>query len=151
METADQNGWVRKAMRSTLCVFNRNREAFLGLHVAPADTLLLRLKGRLRRIGFKPHDGIWLTPSRGIHTIGMLFSVDLIYLDTSQKVIHLVENLGPFRISPFKFRCASILELQPRSIFSSNTQIGDEIIICTPKEMKQHYERNYAVSALTDT
>ena len=33
-----------KAMKRTLCVFNRNRESFLGLRVAPADTLIMRLK-----------------------------------------------------------------------------------------------------------
>jgi len=138
-------------MRRALCVFNRDREAFLGLRVAPADTLILRLKGRLGRLGFKPHDGIWLTPCHGIHTIGMLFAVDLIYLDASHKVIHLIENLGPFRISPIRLKCASILELQTRAIFSSNTRIGDELIICTPEEMKHQLERHQPQPAITGT
>jgi uncharacterized membrane protein (UPF0127 family) len=133
-----------------LCVFNITREAFLGLRVAPADTLPLRLKGLLGRITLKPDDGIWLTPSRGIHTIGMLFAVDLIYLDAAGKVIHLIENLGPFRISPIRIKCASILELEARAIFSSNTQIGDELLICTPEEMKCHYERGRPQAVLTD-
>ena len=137
-------------MRRTVCVFNRTREAFLGLRVAPADTVLLRLKGLLGRIAFKPHDGIWLIPSRGIHTIGMLFAVDLIYLDAANKVMHLVENLGPFRISPIRIRCASILELQPRSIFASNTQIGDTLLICTPEKMSQLYSRPCTQAVLTD-
>jgi uncharacterized membrane protein (UPF0127 family) len=137
-------------MRRTVCVFNRTREAFLGLRVAPADTVLLRLKGLLGRIAFKPHDGIWLIPSRGIHTIGMLFAVDLIYLDAANKVIHLVENLGPFRISPIRIRCASILELEPRSIFASNTQVGDALLICTPEEMNQLYSRPCTQAVLTD-
>src|SRR5580658_1273124 len=129
-------------MRQTLCVFNRNREAFLGLRVAPADTLASRLRGLLGRVRLKPDDGIWLTPSRGIHTIGMLFAVDVIYLDAANRVIHLVENLGPFRISPIRVRCASVLELKSRAIYSSNTQIGDELLICTPEEIEAHCERN---------
>jgi uncharacterized membrane protein (UPF0127 family) len=137
-------------MKRTLCVFNRTREAFLGLRVASADTLLLRLKGLLGRIGLKPDDGLWLIPSRGIHTIGMLFAIDVIYLDAANKVIHLVENLGPFRISPIRIKCASILELQARAIFASNTQVGDELLICTPEEMKLHYERTQTQAALTD-
>ena len=86
----------------------------------------------------KPDDGIWLNPSLGIHTIGMLFAIDLVYLDSSNRVIYLVEHLGPFRISPIRIKCASILELHPRSIFSSNTKIGDELLICTPAEIKNH-------------
>ena len=129
-------------MKRTLCVFNRNRESFLGLRVAPADTLPMRLRGLLGKARWKPDDGIWLTPSRGIHTIGMLFAVDVIYLDAANRVIHLVENLGPFRISPIRVRCASVLELKSRAIYSSNTQIGDELLICTPEEIEAHCERN---------
>jgi uncharacterized membrane protein (UPF0127 family) len=125
-------------MRRTLCVFNRTRESFLGLRVAPADTLFMRLKGPLGRLRLKPDDGIWLVPSRGIHTIGMLFAVDLVYLDAANRVIHLVEHLGPFRISPIRINCASILELNSRAIYSSHTQIGDELVICAPEDMKLH-------------
>ncbi len=123
-------------MIRTVCVFNRNRESFLGLRVARADTLLTRLKGLLGRIRLNPDDGIWLMPSQGIHTIGMLFPIDVIYLDEANRVIHLIENLGPFRISPLRMRCVSILELPLRAIFSSNTRIGDELLICEPDEVK---------------
>ena len=125
-------------MKQTYCVFNRNRESFLGLRVASADTLLMRLRGALGRIGLKPDDGIWLAPSHGIHTIGMLFAIDLIYLDAENRVIHLIEHFGPFRISPIRIGCASILELESRAIYSSNTRIGDELIICAPEEMDKH-------------
>jgi len=123
-------------MIRTVCVFNRNRESFLGLRVARADTLLTRLKGLLGRIRLNSDDGIWLIPSQGIHTIGMLFPIDVIYLDAANRVIHLIENLGPFRISPLRMKCASILELPSRAIYSSNTRIGDELLICEPDEVK---------------
>ena len=60
-----------RTMRRTLCVFNRTRESFLGLRVAPADTWRMGLKGLSEQSGVTPDDGIWLIPSRGIHTIGM--------------------------------------------------------------------------------
>jgi uncharacterized membrane protein (UPF0127 family) len=129
-------------MKRTLCVFNRNRESFLGLHVAPADTWWMRLKGLLGRSRLAPEDGIWLSPSSGIHTFGMRFAVDLIYLDATRRVVYLVEQFGPFRISPIKTKCASILEMRTRSIYLSNTQIGDELLICAPEDIKQRVERN---------
>jgi uncharacterized protein len=122
-------------------VFNRNRESFLGLRVAPADTWMMRLKGLLGKIRLNPEDGIWLSPSCGIHTIGMLFAVDVVYLDAKNRVIHLIEHLGPFRISPIRIKCASILELKSRAIYSSNTQIGDELLICIPEEIKARCQR----------
>jgi len=125
-------------MKRTYCVFNRTRESFLGVRVASADTLLMRLKGALGRLALKPHDGIWLSPSNGIHTIGMLFAIDLVYLDSDNRVIHLVEQIGPFRISPIRKACASILELESRAIYSSNTRVGDELVICVPEDMSKH-------------
>ena len=129
-------------MSRSYCVFNRNRESFLGLRVASPDTLMMRLRGLLGRIRLTPEDGIWLNPSSGIHTIGMLFAIDLIYLDAARRVIHLVEHLGPGRISPIRLKCASILELPSRTIYSSNTQIGDELLICTPQEIEALCDRN---------
>ena len=137
-------------MRRTLCVFNRNRESFLGFRVAFADTWRIRLKGLLGRGGLTPNDGIWLIPSRGIHTFGMQFAVDLIYLDSANRVIYLVEHFRPFRISPIKRKCASILEMRTRAIYFSHTQIGDELLICAPEEMKECVERNRTEPALAD-
>ena len=134
--------------RKTLCVFNRTRESFLALRVAPADTLFMRLKGGLGRIGWKQDDGIWVVPSHGIHTIGMLFPIDVIYLDAANRVIHLVEQLGPFRVSPIKIKCASILELRSRTIYASNTQVGDDLLICIPEEVQRHCTEDKAQVAV---
>ncbi len=72
----------------------------------------------------------------------MRFAIDVIYLDSANRVIHLIEHLKPFRISPIRGKCASILEMRARAIYSSNTQIGDELVICAPEEMKEAVERN---------
>ncbi len=133
-----------------MCVFNRNRESFLGLRVAPADTWLMRMKGALGKLGWKPDDGIWLNPSSGIHTIGMLFAIDLVYLDAANRVIHLVEHLKPFRISPINIKSASVLQLRPRAIYTSNTRIGDQLLICVPEEMTQCCEQNRTHAVFTD-
>ena len=80
----------------------------------------------------------------------MLFPIDLIYLDAANRVIHLVEHLGPFRISPIRINCASILELKSRAIYSSNTQVGDELLICAPEEIKNILQVESAARVATD-
>ena len=137
-------------MRRTCCVFNLTRESFLGLRVAPADTWRLGLKTLSEKSGVTPDDGIWLIPSRSVHTIGMLCAIDLIYLDSANRVLYLVEQLGPFRVSPIKSKCASILALRSRAIYSSNTRIGDELLICTPEQMKECVEREDREPAFPD-
>jgi uncharacterized membrane protein (UPF0127 family) len=121
----------------TYCVFNQTRESFLSLNVALTDTHFGRLKGLVGRLRLKGDEGIWVVPSQGVHTIGVLFAVDLIYLDKDNRVIHLDESFGSFRIGPVRSAGASVLELPMRTIYSSQTQMGDQLLICSPEDMEE--------------
>lgn len=133
-------GWIWRGLkrkpRRTCCVFNRTRESFISLNVDVADTHFTRLRGLLGKMRLRSDEGIWVIPSYGVHTIGVPFPVDLIYLDDKYRVIDLVESLGCCRIGPFRMQCVSVLELPSRTIYSSQTQIGDELLICSPEKMQ---------------
>ena len=104
----------------------------------PADTHLSRLKGLLGTLRLKSDEGIWISPSQGIHTIGVRFAIDLVYLDANYRVIETLESFGTFRIGPLRMNCASVLELPTRTIYCSQTQVGDQLVICSPEEIEQH-------------
>jgi uncharacterized protein len=125
-----------KTSTPTLCVYNQTRECFLGLRVAAADTSFTRLKGLIGRLHLRSDEGIWVVPSNGVHTLGVLFRLDLIYLNESQEVIEVIEFFPRFRIAPLRIRAASVLELPQHTIYSSQTQKGDRLLICTPEEME---------------
>jgi uncharacterized membrane protein (UPF0127 family) len=110
-------------------VYNETRQSFLSLGVNVADTHFTSLKGLLGKKQLNGDEGLWVVPSQGIHTIGVLFPIDVIYLDANRKVIHLVEHLAPFRIGPLRIACDSVLELPARTIYTSQTQIGDSFSI----------------------
>jgi uncharacterized protein len=122
-----------------LYVCNLTRQSFLSLNLKRADSSLKRLRGLLGRIRLRSDEGLWIVPSQGIHTIGLLFPIDVIYLDAQFRVIHLVENLGPLRIGPLRLGSSSVLELPTRTIYSSNTQLGDSLLICSPEEMVAYW------------
>jgi uncharacterized membrane protein (UPF0127 family) len=123
--------------RRTYCVYNRTRECFLSLDVKAADTIFSRLRGFIGRLKLRADEGLWVVPSRGIHTLGLLFPLDLIYLDENNRVIHMVEYFPSFRIGPLKTRAESVLELPTHTIYSSHTQPGDELVICVAEEMEE--------------
>jgi len=125
-------------VKKTYCVFNKARESFLSLNVTVADTHISRLRGLLGKFRLKADEGVWVVPSRGIHTIGVLFAIDLIYLDGDHRVIHTVESFGSFWIAPFRTKSESVLELPTRTISSSQTQVGDQLLISTPAEMERY-------------
>ena len=131
--------------RKTYCVYNQTRECFLSLDVTAADTIFSRLRGLIGRLKLRSDEGIWVVPSRGIHTLGLLFPLDLIYLDEHYRVIHLVEYFPSFRIAPLKTQAESVLELPTHTIYSSQTQSGDQLVICVAEEMENRLKRGAAV------
>jgi hypothetical protein len=120
------------------CVFNKTRESFLAFDVLRADTHLLRLKGLLGKLRLNSNQGLWVLPSNGIHTIGLRFAIDLIYLDGDDRVIKVIESFGTFRIGPLCMDCASVLELPTRTIYHSHTQVGDHLLIAPPETIEQY-------------
>ena len=105
-------------MTLSYCVFNQTGESFVGLNIRRADTMLARLRGLLGQFRMKSGEGLWVVPSQGIHTMGVLTHIDLIYLDAAGRVIHTVEHLSPFRIAPFRLKSHSVLELPAHTIYS---------------------------------
>lgn len=129
----------------TYCVFNKTRESFVSLRVSPADTYASRLRGLMGRLRLRSDEGIWVAPSRGIHTIGVSFAIDLIYLDGEHQVVDVTESLGKFRLGPLRMRCASVLQLPVRTIYSSQTQVGDQLLICQQEEMERYLNQQQRV------
>src|SRR6185437_3133806 len=107
-------------------VYNQTRECFLCLGVTPADTMFSRLKGLIGKLRLKLDEGLWVVPSQGIHTLGVLFPLDLIYLDESQKVIHAIEHFPRFRIAPLEFRrqASSSCQLTPFTLHKLSQAIN---------------------------
>jgi uncharacterized membrane protein (UPF0127 family) len=121
--------------RRTYCVYNQTRQCFLSLHVTVADTILSRLRGFIGKLKLKSDEGLWVVPSKGTHTLGLHFPLDLLYLDEHCQVIHVVEYLSSFRIAPLKTQAESVLQLPTHTIYSSQTQLGDQLLICVAEEM----------------
>jgi uncharacterized protein len=127
--------------RRTYCVYNQTRECFLSLGVTPADTTFARLKGLIGKLKLRVDEGLWVVPSCGIHTMGVLFPLDLIYVDDDHRVVHVIEHFPRFRISPLKTQATSVLELPTHTIYSSQTQAGDQLLICAPEEMESRLNK----------
>ena len=110
-------------------VFNKTKETFLAFRVAVADSIVSRLVGLLGRRSLKPDSGVWIVPANAIHTIGMLFTFDLVLIDKDFKVVGVRELVRPFRVTRPIFRAESVLELPAHAIFKSRTEVGDQLVI----------------------
>ena len=119
-------------------VYNKTKETFLAFRVKVADGVLSRLVGLLGKRTLKPDTGAWIVPSNSIHTIGMLFTIDAVFIDKNFKVVGVREMLHPFSITRPNFRAESVIELPAHTIFKSRTEVGDQLQIerYEPEEMK---------------
>jgi hypothetical protein len=124
-----------------LCAYNQTRECFLGLEVEGADLSLAKLKDRIASLALKSGEGLWLAPFRGLPEWGIRVPLDLLYLDQDCRVIDVVESYPVFRASASTPQPATVLALPTHSIYSSQTQTGDQLVLCAAEEMQQRLER----------
>ena len=119
--------------------FNRTRQAHLATALAIANTRWRRLRGLL---GLKPHDfrngsGLWIVPCHGVHTLGMGFPIDVLYLDRGLRVVGIQSDVRPWRFTPVLMRASSVLELPCGKATETNTAMGDTIEITLSQDRSQ--------------
>ena len=119
-------------------VFNLTRNTVLASEVELVDTEWTRIKGLLgrRAVDFASGNGLWIVPSQGVHTLGMSFPIDVAYLDSGYRVIHVCHRLAPFRIAALKLKARSVIELPAGTLAHTETSIGDVLEISAIKAEK---------------
>ena len=116
---------------SEVYVYNKTRDCFVATEVSAADTYVRRLVGLLGKTGTwnRPGRGLWIIPCHGVHTLGMMFTIDLVFLDREKRVVHVEEHVRPFRISKVCLNARSVLELPTHTVGRTGTCIGDQLEI----------------------
>jgi uncharacterized membrane protein (UPF0127 family) len=110
-------------------VINLTKGTWLATRVKKADNFFTRFVGLLKRHKLGPEEALWLVPSKGIHTIGMKFPIDVVFLDRKNVVRRLITALPPYRVTSIQLTTFSILELPKGSIAKSLTEVGDKFDI----------------------
>jgi uncharacterized protein len=108
-------------------VHNRTRGATLASKVRLADTPRSRRRGLLRHETLERGEGLWIYPTQAIHTFGMRFPIDVIFLDRRLCVKRVYHGLAPYRVTSFVWGARSVLELASGSLAGTGTAVGDEL------------------------
>jgi len=109
-----------------LRVANLTRNTVLATRMEVADSSPKRNKGLLGRSRLAPGEGLWIIPCEAIHTFGMKFPIDLIYLDRKNQIRKLCSNVSPWRLSAC-LSAHSVLELPSGAIRETETRPGDKL------------------------
>ena len=123
------------------CAYNQTRECFLGLEVDASEFSPEDLHRRLTERALKSGEGLWVIPFRGFPTTDPYAPLDLIYLDEDCRVIDTVESYPTFLTGTTSPKAPSLLILPAHSIYSSQTQLGDQLVLCVAEEMAGRLEQ----------
>lgn len=110
-------------------VINRSKHRWIVTKVIKANTFWKRIKGWVGLCKIDPEAALWVKPCWGVHTIGMHFPVDLLFLGRNNRVLKAIPNLPKNRISPFVLQSRSVLVLPAHTVEKSRTMVGDIIDI----------------------
>lgn len=107
---------------------NTSNNAVVADHVGVAASHAARAVGLLAKSGLEQGEALWIVPSRGVHTWGMRFPIDVLALDERGIVIDRVRRMGPWRIRLPKRGTAGVLELAAGAVDQSQTELGHRIL-----------------------
>jgi hypothetical protein len=103
---------------------NLDSGRIIATRVSVTATRTERALGLLGRDDFQPDEAMWIAPSRGVHTCGMRFPIDLVALDATGKVVDRVAGLAPWRLRLPRRSVVGVLELPEGSLERSETRLG---------------------------
>jgi uncharacterized membrane protein (UPF0127 family) len=111
--------------------FNRTRTTYLATELLIARTHWSRFRGLMATDAsrFRRGQGLWIVPCHGVHTLAMRFPIDAVYLDQERIVIHIEQELKPWRMAAIRVLATSVLELPTGTVIDTRTELGDQVDI----------------------
>jgi uncharacterized membrane protein (UPF0127 family) len=113
-------------MAQKLRVSNQTTNRVLADRADIADTSQKRRTGLLKHTGLAPGEGLWIAPSEGVHTFGMKFPIDVVFLTRNKKILKVRPNMVRGRIS-LSLRAHSVLELPAGTLDQTGTSAGHQL------------------------
>lgn len=108
-------------------VYNVTRQVVIAEEVQVAFDFWRRLKGLLGKPLLPVGHGLLLKPCNSVHSFFMAFPFDAVFLDEEMKIVHIIEAMPPYRVSPIIREARSVLELPAGIARLSGSRIGDQL------------------------
>lgn len=114
-------------------IYNKIKNITLPFQVVEANSFLTRLVGLLGTKKIDTEKVLYIKRCSGIHTIGMKYSIDAVFLNKYSRVTRLYESLKPNRITSINFKDHRVLEFPSGTIKDLKIDKGDVFEIITDK------------------
>lgn len=96
-------------------------------NIKSAESFFSRLFGLIFKKELRNDEGLLFEDCSGIHTLGMKYCIDAVFLNKSNEVMAIFCSLKPFRFTPFIKDASKVLEFKSGFIKSASLQVGDKL------------------------
>jgi len=110
-------------------IFNKTKNTLVASRAKMAQNFLARMVGLLNRSSLSPQEALIIPHCQSIHMFFMRFPIDVIFVDSENKVVHLLKNIRPFQLSPIIFSSFYAIEMAVGGIETSRTAVGDFLLL----------------------
>ncbi len=94
-----------------------------------AFSFLHRARGLLGKRKLSGSHALWFRPGGSVHTFGMRFPIDVLFLDENLTVLALAEEVKPWRVKCAPSDTCSTVEFAAGRIAQMGVQKDDELFI----------------------
>lgn len=106
---------------------NMSSGAIVATRVDRLTGFFPRALGLLARRSLSADEGVWLTSCRAIHTIGMAYAIDVVFIDGSGRVLRTCRNVPPNKFALRCVRAAAVIELRGGALDRVAVNCGDQL------------------------
>lgn len=108
-------------------ICNSSKNKLILAEAEVADTFFQRFRGLLGKKYLQPESGLIIAPCNSVHTIGMKFPIDVIFVDKENKICYIMRNMKKGKISPIISRAKMVIEFNAGMADRLQLEINDEI------------------------
>ncbi len=113
-------------MGTRLKILNLTRNTVLADRADLADTSRKRRTGLLKHSSLEAGEGLWIAPCEAVHTVGMKFPIDVVFLDRKRRILKIRPSMVQWRLTAC-LRAHSVLELRAGTCEGTETKAGDQL------------------------
>ncbi|MCX8131346.1 MAG: DUF192 domain-containing protein [Clostridia bacterium] len=110
-----------------MIVKNTASNTIISVNCKTANTFISRFAGLMGKASLPEGEGLLIMPCNSIHMFFMKFSLDIVFIDKDNIVIHLIKGIKPWRVSKIVKRAYCALELPCGTISRTEMKVGDRL------------------------
>ena len=105
----------------------------VATHAHMARSWWSRMRGLLGRRTLPSGEALMIPRCRSIHTCGMQFPIDAVFVDRALRVVALRRGLRPWRIVPPVWKAWGVVEVAVGSLDRLHLTVGDQLTLVSAR------------------